>query len=187
MAEWQPQAASPRTIRSLYHWVWNQFKGLWTASTSLFSAAAYGGIRQSTPVALPDIGAGWTTLTADSLSIATPRGVTQNLANNSLSFGYEGVWKVGVSFSISHDEAQGSRSTRIRVYNLTQATGGAETVIGVGRNTDATTFSAEILFEVSGPQVGNEFVVQLGGGETLSSVTENSFGFSLTMVGEFRG
>jgi hypothetical protein len=187
MPDWQPQAASPRTLRSLYHWVWNQFKGLWTASTRLFSVAAYGGIRQSTPVALPDIGAGWTTLTADTDSVAVPRAVTQNTANNSLAVNYNGVWLANIGFSISHNEAQAGRTILGRLYNLTQATGGAETVVGIARNTDATIFSTTSLIELAEDLIGDEYVVQIGGGDTLLTVTENSFSFSLTMVGEFRG
>jgi hypothetical protein len=151
-------------------------------------ASGYGGIRQASPVSIPDIGAGWTVLTADSTSVVTPRFLTQSFAANGIAFNLEGVWSVSLGFSISHNESQQSRSFSVRLFNVTEGTAGNETVVGVGRNTDTTTFSVNLLVEMATADVGDLWRVELGG--TLSSitgVTENSFSFLANLVSEYRG
>ena len=165
---------------------------VWTGaaweSLNLWVAAGYGGIRQSGPVALADITAGRTTLVADEVSITSPRGVTQDAATNTITFNVAGVWSVAIGVSLTHNETNGSRTFGIRLYNETDAVGSPDTVIGVGRNTDTTTFSTVSLVEILPGETGGAWHVEVGAASTdVTDVTENSFTFSANLVSEYRG
>ena len=165
---------------------------VWTGAgweaLKLWVAAGYGGILQSAPTALANIGAGWVTLVADATAVSTPRGVVQSTTNNSLEFDTAGVWRISVGVSLSHNESNGSRTFDVRLFDITSATGGNSTTIGVGRNTDTSTWSTSFLVDISPGEVGDEWRVEVGGtSDTISSVVENSFIFSANLVSEYRG
>jgi len=158
-----------RSITDLEPWILN------------LVVAAYGGIRLSAPVALPDIGAGWQTLPADELTVTVPRFVTPDLATDSLSLDKDSVWQVSIFFSITHNEAQGSRNFQIRLFNLDTGLGGAATIIGVGRNTDVTTFAFNTITETA--TNGDRLVIQIGNGSAISAVTLDSYTFNVVNIG----
>lgn len=149
--------------------------------------AAYGGINQSVPVGLPDLGIGWTTLLANNDILATPRGITQDSAQNGIIFNITGVFSVAVSFTITHTEDQGGREIEIRLYNATKAVGTESTTIGIGRNQSATNFSTTILTEIPSSELGDLWQAQIGNGDAITTVEEVSFAFSAIHVSEYGG
>ncbi len=168
---------------------------VWTGSKwealKLWVAAGYGGITQETPTGIGDIGGGilnWETLVADTISTAVPRGVDQLLATNALSLNAAGVWSVSVSFSISHNEVNSSRQFSIRIFDITSASAGKATLIGIGRNSGVTTFATTFLLDITPGQTGDDWRIEVGGtADNITGVDENSYAFNANLVSEFRG
>ena len=164
---------------------------IWTDAVALFTAAAYGGIQLLTPDAtFPDIGVTWETVRYDTGSLTTPRGVTQDFANNGLRFEVSGVFLLTLGVTFGFTETQAGRNIQIRIYNATTATGGQATLIAIGRNQDGLNFSTAILTEISDLQIGDLIQIQvsaLTAGDTLSNVTEVSASFNANSVSEYRG
>ena len=155
---------------------------------NLWVTAGYGGINQSVPIALADLGAGWTILLADTNIITTPRGVTQDFATESIAFDTPGVWSISISVALSHNELNASRTIGVRLFNITDVSAGVSSVIGVARNVGVTNFSVSLLVEILTADVGDAWRVEVSGGvDAFTTVVEDSFTFSATLVSEFRG
>ena len=164
---------------------------VWTGTEwlalNLWAVAAYGGIRATAPTALADIGAGWTTLEADAVIDAVPRGVVQDTAANTLAFTRAGRYTVFVSCSLTHNESNGSRETHLRIYDVNTAEPFGDTTYPIARNQPGTFFALPIPINVDASHVGDEFRIEIGGGDTLTGVTQNNFSFSVSGSGEYRG
>jgi hypothetical protein len=158
-----------------------------TAVINNFVSAAYGGIDQSTPVGIADLGIGYVTMPADAAAVSAPRGITQDFANNGIRFDIEGIFTVGITLAIAHNEVNAGRAFRVRLYNVDTATGGSGTLVGTGRNTSVTNFGTSILAEVPLAVVGDLFVVQVGGGDAYTTVEVESYSFDASHVSEFKG
>ena len=154
---------------------------------NVWVAAGYGEVNLATPTALPDIGIGWTTLLFDTNSLAAPRNVTQDAANNGLRFDIEGVFLANINFTLVHNEDNAGREIEVRIYNATKAVGGVGTSIGIARNQPATNFSAAIMAEIPASEVGDLINIQIGNGDTLLAVQLVSCAFSAHSVSEYRG
>ena len=64
--------------------------------------AAYGGVRLATPIDppdIPDIGAGWVTIQADSGVLVTPKWIVQDFANNGIRFEIAGIFSISVNIT----------------------------------------------------------------------------------------
>lgn len=140
--------------------------------TDNFVLAGYGQIGLNVAVPLLDISVGvWQTLPMDVELISTPRYITQSLASNSLSFDVEGVWSVNIKVSLTFVDVNAGRKLYLRLYNLTTATPGATIFVeGVGRNTDAGGFSFTAIVSTDELTVGDEYVLQISGDSTFTSV-----------------
>ena len=148
--------------------------------------AAYGGIVLKTPTALPDIGAGWTTLLFDTPRLTTPRHVIQDFANNGIRFDHEGIYSINIAFTISHNENNSSRTIEVRLFNVTDGISGESTVIGISRNQPVTNFAAQMLADIGSTDIGDLVVVQVGNGDTLLNVVDVAASFNATSVSEFK-
>jgi hypothetical protein len=157
--------------------------------------AGYGGISWGAgpvdfPAASPGnvIDANWYTLFTDTLSVATPVNITQNIANDSLALAKDGVWTLSISMTFGHNsDASGARNVGLRLYNVTDATVIATIPLTVGRNAEVTPYSISRLFELPAESVGDEVVVQIGGGDTLTGVQLYTFSYSLTRQNAYTG
>ena len=143
----------------------------------------YGGVTSATPTALLNIGIGWRPLEADAVVLSQPVNLEQVVAQNAIRPMVAGIWMVNITFSISHNELNASRETGVRVYDIDAATGSDAFIVGVGRNTDATTFGFSQLFEIATP--GESFRVEVGGGDPLTSVVLNSFTLSANLISAY--
>ena len=163
---------------------------IWTGtqweSLDAWASTGYGGVRNDAPSALPDIGAGWTTMLADTAVLGSPRAVTQDGASNAIGLDRAGVWNIAVFFSLTHNEAQASRDTQVRLFNIDAGLPSIGTRIGIGRNTDTTVFSITLMVEISELEAGDRWRVEIGGGDALTAVTQNSGRLSANVVSEYR-
>jgi len=150
-------------------------------------AAGYGGVNQSTPVGIPDLGAGFEVLPADEGLLSAPRAVTQDFANNGLIFTIEGVWSIGVVLSLVHAESNSGRQIIVQLYNATLDSSVSEVVLPIARNQPGTYFSSSFLSEVTAANVGDVFQVRIGGGDTVTAVTLQLYTLSANHVSEWKG
>ena len=144
------------------------------ARVSANTLAGYGGIYQSTNVALPDLGIGWVVMTADSAVIQNPVDVTQDFANNGLIFEASGVWQVSIAISMVFVLEQFGRQTVVQIYNATTDSGGRGVIVPIGRNQEGLWFSVSLLVEISDDQVGNLYQVRVGVVKTCRKSANNA-------------
>lgn len=160
-------------------------------SLAVFQFVAYGGLTLSSPpAALPNITGTYQTLDVfDAVSFATPRNVTQSVANSSLSFDELGVYELSASLAFSHNEDNAGRTIFIRSYNLTDAVAiGVPVPIFIARNQPGTNYSLSFPLEVNDSAILNkEIILQIGGGDTVSSVSFQAAEFYVKSMGEYRG
>jgi len=130
-----------------------------------------GQLRLDTPAAGADITAAWQPLAAFDAEPITSMGVDLVPATGTFTFQWRGLWRADMYFSMTHDESNNSREIGVRRYNVTTGTPDVQTIIGIGRNQDATVFSFSDLLEV------NEYDTwryEIGGIDTVSSVMWNN-------------
>jgi hypothetical protein len=161
---------------------WGPFNSL-----AAFVSAGYGGVVQSVSVGISDMGAGYQTLPADTVALTTPENVVQDVSGNGLRFSEAGIWHIDVSFSVSHDELNAGRAFEARLYNATDVVAAEGVPIGVGRNQGVTNFSTGLIVEITPEAINDLFTMQIGGGDTFSSVTLEGYRFSTHHVSEYQG
>ena len=144
----------------------------------------YGGIRLSAPVGFPDIGAGWQTLPADAVTTSAPADVVQDPASNSVSVLRAGTWRADIALAFAFTDVNSGRSTNLRIVNLTTLSAGGSVILGVGRNAAAANYSVGLMVDIGKEEIGDQFAIQIGGGDTFTSVTINGYVFNLTLVND---
>lgn len=152
-----------------------------------YSSAAYGGVRQSTPVGLPDINATFQTIPADSGSIAAPLGINQDFAKDGVEFEGEGVFQGNIGITLSHNEVNAGRVIQIRLFNATDLQSSIDTVVGTGRNTSVTNINFSSLVNISASSIGDLYVVQISSADSYSSVQLESYSFTVAQISEPKG
>jgi len=165
--------------------VYAQTAGKWFG-LNVMVAAGYGGVFQDTPVGIPDLGAGFEVLPADVGTITTSRAVTQDFANNGVRFNIEGIWNVGIVFSLLHDESNSGRSIVVQLYNDTQAGSAFSVVLPIARNQPGTYFSLSFLAEILPAAIGDLFQVRIGGGDTVTGVIVQIFAINVNHASEWK-
>lgn len=155
-----------------------------------FVFAAYGQLYLSNPpAAFPDLGASYQKVTVfDTASPTSPKNITIDLSNDSMSFDIPGVYAITISGSFAHNSSNQGRTTNVRFFNETTGTPAAnEFPIGIGRNVTDSSAAAIIIAEVTEASVGDDFILQIGGGSTVTSVSFSSTSWTIFSVGEFQG
>jgi hypothetical protein len=152
---------------------------------NIFIARGYGGIRQSVPIASPDLDATFQVIPADAAVVTIPANVIQDTANNGLNLLLEGVWQVNILISFAHVESQQGRAIQFQIYNATTGAPGGKTTVPIARNQPGTFLSAGVLMEVSDIAAGDLFQIRVGGGDAVTGITMNSYQFSVSHVSEF--
>ena len=161
-----------------------------TDALQLFTLAAYGAMEQSGDSTLfPDLGAGWQDIDVfDNVPVASPRGVTPDLVNDTLTIDTYAVYMMTLTLAMSHNEVNAGRETSLRLYdNTAGAPAGAGFTFGTGRNVGVTAASMTLMFEVPQGSEGHSYNVQIGGGDTYSSVVITSAVWTMHSIGEYRG
>ncbi len=148
--------------------------------------AFHGAVLRTTDDPDTDIGAGWQPLDNFDLISITPRGCTLSL-NGEFVFDRIGAWELVIGFNMSHNESNSGRETNLRLYNVTEATPGQAIPIAIGRNQPGTNYYTSLPFTLLAGEEGDTYRVEIGGGDTLSSVVWNSKQITLRYLGEVGG
>ena len=160
------------------------------AALNTFALAGYGGILSNGTVAMPDLDSGWVLFDAwNAASMASPRYVTQDFANNGLRFERIGVFSMNIKLSIAHNSSNGGRILYLRFNNGTTGTPATNTfAFGVGRNVEATNLIIPgALFDIPSNVVGDLVQLEIGGGDSFSSVDSIGASFEAFSVSEAKG
>lgn len=156
-----------------------------------FVVAGYGGINLSTPdVGFPDLGDGWETLPADNAYFTAPRAVTQDVATDSLSILYPGVWIILIAVAFHHNSSNSGRTTYLRLFDIDDGDApGKEYPLGIGRNVEDTSESVTFPVVIDEADAGHAFRVEIGGGDdvTIASDGLTIYSFSVIHASEFYG
>jgi hypothetical protein len=150
-----------------------------------FNIAAYASLSD-TAIGLTTIDATWQTLDNYDTLPFTPFNVTNDQVAGTMTFDYAGIYLINVQVNLSHDTNPGGRTTNVRLYNVTDAAPGVAVPVGVARDQAVTNMSVQFMVEIAILDIGKAFAIQLGGGDTLSSVT-GSARFEAIMVSELKG
>ena len=171
--------------------IWEYATQIWNDSLALFTTAVYGGINLSAAdPTFPDIGVTWGALRFDAGALTTPRGITQDFANDGIRFEVPGIFQVNFSVTFKFTESQDGRDIQIRAYDATDATILLGTILSVGRNQDVLNYSTSLLVEIPAVDVGHLIQIEVAAvtaGDTLVNVTEVGANLNAVSVGEYRG
>lgn len=149
---------------------------------------AYGGMRYTAAEALSDLGATWQRLTGLDQQLPTvPRYITIDLVNGKFSFSYPGIYSVAITGFLSHDTLTAKQTTGLRIYDVTDDTPAFSRTLVSSNGSVGTQIGNVFLIEISSEEVGNEFAVELGGGDSYSTVTLDTFEITIVSAGEFAG
>lgn len=152
------------------------------------AVAIYGSVRMSAEQAGDDIVNAWQPLDRMDQIAIEGRGLTV-AAPGTITFEYEGVYSMQTEISMQHNEAQAGRSLTLRLFNLTTgAPTGLTTTIGVGRNTDETHWTGNLMFEAGPGNTGVELRWEVAAWSgSFTNVLWRSQSISANSVGEWRG
>ena len=116
-----------------------------------------------------DIGAAWQTIDDYDNENLTSVGCQLTLLSGAFVFDYPGLWQISLSLSIAHNEAQSGRTTSVRLQNLTTgSSAGNPWIVGIGRNQAQTTIVINTLAPIAVETLGNQYVMQIGNGDTIT-------------------
>ena len=145
------------------------YTGLATDWDLIGTTPGRGGMSKTGPVAGADITAAYQTLTFDT-DYPFEFGVITEPAAGTMQLTHPGLWQFGLLMSFGHDEQNASRQTRVRLWNVTDGTGGTGITIPVSRNQPSSFVAFTVLTQVAAADLNDVFRWEIGGGDTLSSV-----------------
>ncbi len=152
--------------------------------------AAYAGVTYNgAPLGWSDITGTFQSIDiTNALMLPNHRGVVQDVDSGALSPNLEGVYYITVGGSLGHNSSNSGRTTSVRLYDLVSAQAvGDPYQIGIGRNVEVTTLNIGFPVEVVGVGTSANLVVQIGGGDTLTTVEWLAYSYSMHSIGEYRG
>ena len=131
-----------------------------------------GGMRIVTPIAKPDLGAGWiASAPYEEFIPGGVEGVTLDLATGRFSFLFDGLWMLLFSLALDHDSTNHGRFTNIRIFNVTDGTQvGLAEKISIGRDVGSSVVNVTLLVPVAGGVNGKLLEVEIGGGDNVNDV-----------------
>lgn len=133
---------------------------------TLYAVAAYGGISNTGSEAIPDISTGFQTLPYNTVSVADPRLVIQDLANNGLIVEREGIWLMSIAFALEFLDINSGRHFDVRLFDATEGVVVATSNIFVGRNQAGSNYAVSLLVTISEEAAGHLITVQIGNADT---------------------
>lgn len=149
---------------------------------------AYGGMRYTAAESLSDLGASWQRLTGLDEQLPTvPRYITIDLVNGKFSFTYPGIYSVAITGFLSHDALTAKQTTGLRIYDATDGASFVSRVLISSNGSVGTKIGNVFLIEISSDEVGNEFSIELGGGDSYSTVVLDTFEMTIVSASEFMG
>ncbi len=158
-----------------------------TEAIGLFVTAAYGGVSTSGDVAMANITAAFQTLLGlDTGTITTPKGITQDTVSSGLVFNLEGVFSVSGQATLTFLELNAGRELDLRFWNLTDGVqvGTIELTYFIGRNQGGVAMPFTLVLDIPGSLVGKVIVLQVGGADDFTIVTNIGTVFQANHVSE---
>jgi hypothetical protein len=146
--------------------------------------AAVGGMRRSTPIAIPDLGAGYFQVKPfEVLTYAVPKYVSLNLADGTLAVERVSDYQITFDINLQFDVLNAGRNLFLRLWNIDSATPGVTTELFVGRNTEG--LAEFLIFGVSATEaiLGDRYVMEIGGGDAFTNVTLRGARYEVCGVG----
>ena len=142
-----------------------------------------GALTNSAPSAEFTLTVLWTPI--DNLdSIGLPAyGTTLDTVGSRFRLDFVGLWQITVQVFFSHDSSNSGRTTGLRLFNETDAVGGATVPVGIGRNVTETNVSLTLTTQIPQADVGDVFRIELGGLDTINNVVVTDVGLTLIQLG----
>jgi hypothetical protein len=183
------QVRKQPNLRQFFDTLVNNLVLLETAVVENFVSVGYGGIGIDASVAMPDIGAGFTKITGFDLNlIAVPVRITQDLPNSALAFEESGVWQIYVKVTLTFAELNAGREISLRVSNETAGIPGAVAFeYFVGRNVGGANLAFTLNAEIAEDKINDLFIIEVGGGDSFTGVTNVGTIYQTNHISEFRG
>lgn len=137
-----------------------------------FTPAGYGQIGLNAVTPISDFGPGtWREIPMDVELVPNPRGITYNLANNSMQFDVDGIWLLCIKVSLRFTEVNFGRDLQLRFFNKTDGTAGTTIFIeGVGRNSDTGSITFSVLSPGDTVIEGKEYSLEVSGNSSFTGV-----------------
>lgn len=134
------------------------------------------------------IGADWETITTYESNAVPPRGIATDLAAGTMVFTFPGIYELGIYLNMQgHNSSNSGRTSQMRLFNLDDNMPGDGLAYGIGRNQEDTLVSANALFEIDETEINKRYALQIGGGDSVTSIDKMVVGFEAQNVGEWRG
>jgi hypothetical protein len=146
-----------------------EYFDLKTAILAVFNFAAYGGLSLSAPASGASVGVAWSTVEFDSLSVATPRGISANVGNNTLNVENDGVYRMTISLSFTHNEVNAGREFQVRLFDVTDSVAVGNPFRGyTGRNSPGSNFNVSSLAEITDANKGHDYRVEISSADSYT-------------------
>jgi len=146
--------------------------------------AAQGSMFLVTPEAGSDITGAFQTIDHFDTIGMTPVGCSVNTSTGEFSIDIAGSWLLLIRINLTHNESNSGRETFIRLFNVTTASAASSNPIPIGRNTPGTSDTPVLARQFPASEIGDTFRLEIGGGDTLSSVTWEASNVVLSYQGE---
>lgn len=146
--------------------------------------AAQGSMYLATPEAGSDITGAFQIIDHYDTIGMTARGCTLNTSTGEFTLGVVGSWLMLIRVNLTHNESNSGRETFIRLFNVSESTASASAPIAIGRNTPGTSDTPVLAFDFVASQIGDTYRVEIGGGDTLTTVTWEAANVVLSYQGE---
>lgn len=153
---------------------------------STFVFAGYLGLESPIDSPFPDLGVAWQDIGIMTIEGVPGRGVTF-LGNGQFTVDVDGIYFLATSGTFEHNSSNQGRITRARIYNYTDGVGDVGIVFGTGRNAEATSLVATGFFDIGAGEVGKTLGLQIGNGDTYTSVNFQTMAAQIFNVGIWQG
>lgn len=131
-----------------------------------------------------DLGAGWIDLDFVTTVNGTPKRISSE-SGGKWSFEYPGVYVVSIFGALEHNNSASARKTYFRIKNDTDATSSIDVPVFTHKNADGTDICISTIIEIDEDDVGDDFILQVGGGDTYTSVTFYTVCYSIHNAGSW--
>lgn len=153
-----------------------------------FTVPGYGGLGLISAAPGDPLGAGWDRLTEfDRVTFAQPDAVIQDLVTSSLTLEETGVWVATLFINMAHNESNSGRETNYRLVNATTGVPIINPVlVPIARNQPGTVISVSFLFDADESIAGIPIAIELGGGDSITSIVYDGLEFSFHHVSAYK-
>ena len=145
-----------------------------------YTFAAHGTMFNQTPVTGPDIGAGWTKVTAFD-TVGSAKRIVFDIVADTWTYENSGVYQVSVEMVLSHGENNAGRSFQIRLQDGTNV--GAGVPVSIGRNQPGSNLAISFLQDIAPAETNRTFSLEVGNGDAVSGVVWEATSVTVVNVG----